>query len=39
VRALEYEKLVSVRLGVLRSQLERFMCHITVNASYSKTVV
>jgi hypothetical protein len=38
-RALEYEKLVSVRLGVLRSQLERFMCQITVNASYSKTVV
>jgi hypothetical protein len=38
-RALEYEKLVSVRLGVLRQQLERFMCQITVNASYSKAVV
>jgi hypothetical protein len=29
-KALEYEKLVSVRLSVLRSQLERFMCQITV---------
>jgi hypothetical protein len=38
-RALEYEKLVSVRLGVLRQQLERFMCQITVNASYSKFAV
>jgi hypothetical protein len=38
-RALEYEKLVNVRLGVLRQQLERFMCQITVNASYSKTAV
>jgi hypothetical protein len=38
-KALEYEKLVSVRLSVLRSQLERFMCQITVNANYSKAAV
>jgi uncharacterized Fe-S radical SAM superfamily protein PflX len=38
-RALEYEKLVNVRLGVLRSQLQRFMCQITVNTSYSKAAV
>jgi|GEM_PF-3237063 hypothetical protein len=38
-RALEYEKLVNVRLGVVRSQLELFMTQITVNTSYSKAAV